>query len=130
MFTMKHSIPYWITQVFDQWMLDDKRFLFERIMPFMNRENSKENSCRSHLLIGLWWPFKNPMKRCDCWQIFWKLSTGNQLQCWCNRLHNYFSWTVLTLNLKFEFPTLRSTGNQLHVLCNRLQGFWKYFWML
>jgi len=130
MFIMKHSISYWITQVFGQGMLDDKRFLFERIMPFENWENSLENSCPSHLFIGLWWPFKNPMKRCDYWQIFWKVSIGNRLQCWCNRLHSYFSWTVVTLNLKFEFPTFRATGNRLLVLCNRLQGFSKYFWTL
>jgi len=71
------------------------------------------------LFISLWWPFKNQMKRCDCWQIFWKLATGN-------RLHNYLSWKLWLFILKFEFPTFRATGNWLHVLCNRLQGFSKF----
>ena len=43
----------------------------------------------SHLFIGLRWPFTKPMKRCDYWHIFWKLFTGNRLQCLCNRLHSY-----------------------------------------
>ena len=120
---MKPSIPYWITQVFVQGIFEDKRFLFERIMPFVNRENSEENSCPSHLFIGLWWPFENQVKRCDCWQIFSKLTTGNRLQSWCNRLHSYLSWKVVTLHLKFEFPTFKATGNRLHIMCNRLHTF-------
>jgi len=64
---MKPSIPYWLIQVFGQEIFEDKRFLFERIMSFVNSENSEENSCPSHLLKYLWWSFKNPMKSCDCW---------------------------------------------------------------
>jgi len=37
---MKPSIPYWITQVFGQGIFEDKRFLFERIMPFVNCEKT------------------------------------------------------------------------------------------
>ena len=60
------------------------------------------------------------MKSCDCWDYFLKLLTGNRLQSLCNRLHSYFSWTVVTLNLKFEFPTFRVTSNRLQYVGNRL----------
>ena len=113
---MKPSIPYWITQVFGQGIFEDKRFLFERIMPFVNSENSEENSCPSHLFKCLWWPFKNPMKSCDCWQIFSKILSGNRLQHWRNRLHSYFY-------SKFKCPTFKSSGNRLHMMCNRLHTY-------
>ena len=70
-------------------VLESLSFPFERIRHFEQAKLSLQNSCPSHLFIGLWWPFTNPIKRCDCWQIFWKLSTGNRLQCLCNRLHSY-----------------------------------------
>jgi len=70
--------------VFGQGIFEDKRFLFEMIMPFVSREKSVENSCPSHLFIVLRWPFKNQVKRYDCWQIFSKLATGNRLKSWGN----------------------------------------------
>ena len=113
---MKPSIPYWITQVFGQGIFEDKRFLFERIMSFVNSENSKENSCPSHLFKCLWWPFKNPMKSCDCWQIFSKILSRNRLQHWRNRLYSYFY-------SKFKCPTFKISGNRLHIMCNRLHSY-------
>jgi len=70
-------------------LLESLSFPFERIRHFEQTKLSLQNSCPSHLVIGLWWSFTNSIKRCDCWQIFWKLSTGNRLQCLCNRLRNY-----------------------------------------
>ena len=73
----------------NEFLLEYLSFPFERIRHFEQAKLSLQNSCPSHLFIGLWWLFTNPIKRCDCWQIFWKLSTGNWLQCLCNRLHSY-----------------------------------------
>jgi len=70
-------------------LLESLSFPFERIRHFEQAKLFLQNLCPSHLFIGLWWPFTNPIKRCNCWQIFWKLSTGNRLQCLCNWLHNY-----------------------------------------
>jgi len=78
---------------------------------------------KSHIYIGLWWPFKIQMRRCDCWQILSKILSGNRLRHWCNRLHSYFSWIVVTLHLKYELPTFKVSSNRLHMMYNRLHTF-------
>jgi len=45
---------------------------FERIKHFDQAKLSANFVSKSHIYIGLWWPFKIQMKRCDCWEYFLK----------------------------------------------------------
>ena len=37
-------------------------------------KNSIEFRTPSHLVIGLWWPFKNLLNSCDFWELYFKIS--------------------------------------------------------
>jgi len=69
-------------------LLESLSFPFERIKYFGPAKLSWEFVSKSPIYRPLM-TITNSIKRYNCWQIFWKLSTGNRLQYLCNRLHSY-----------------------------------------
>jgi len=66
------KIPYWICKC-----LTKESFWGDKTFQF--RKTLYQFRPKSYIYIGLWWPFKIQMIRCDYWRYSLKILSGNQL---------------------------------------------------